>query len=427
MLSAVTLDDPPPVISGMIGAIFDHEGRLMRFTAVPPQVESAPAKSNQPDWAPLFTAAGLDLSVFKPADPTWTPLAATDSRAAWEGPDPFGNPAPIRVEAAAWRGKPVYFQVVFPWTMPERVAVGPSSNVSVVAGAILVLVILGLAILGSLVFALALAWRNWRARRADIRGASRLAAFVFACQFLASIMAAHIVPLAAISAARTAALVAAVFWITNVALEPFLRRRWPHTLISWMRLLRGGFRDPLVGGHVLIGAAAGVGFTMLGIAQDLINKKNVVDPSQAAWLTKLTSGFLAEILVAMAFALFGFLVFFTLRAVTVRSWIGAALIVLIFAASGFAVPGSNHLFNSAVLGIVGVLGIACMARWGILTLIVAITISAWMEDCVLTLNFNTWYGTGSAVAMLAVVALTGYEFKMALAGRRLFAEGLLES
>jgi hypothetical protein len=194
-----------------------------------------------------------------------------------------------------------------------------------------------------------------------------------------------------------------------------------------MRLLRGGFRDPLVGGHVLIGAAAGVGFTMLGIAQDLINKKNVVDPSQAAWLTKLTSGFLAEILVAMAFALFGFLVFFTLRAVTVRSWIGAALIVLIFAASGFAVPGSNHLFNSAVLGIVGVLGIACMARWGILTLIVAITISAWMEDCVLTLNFNTWYGTGSAVAMLAVVALTGYEFKMALAGRRLFAEGLLES
>jgi hypothetical protein len=46
-----------------------------------------------------------------------------------------------------------------------------------------------------------------------------------------------------------------------VALEPFVRRRWPHSLISWTRLLAGGLKDSLVGGHILTGAALGVAYT----------------------------------------------------------------------------------------------------------------------------------------------------------------------
>ena len=36
-----------------------------------------------------------------------------------------------------------------------------------------------------------------------------------------------------------------------------MRRRWPATLVSWSRLLAGGFRDPLVGRDVLFGCLLG--------------------------------------------------------------------------------------------------------------------------------------------------------------------------
>ena len=48
-------------------------------------------------------------------------------------------------------------------------------------------------------------------------------------------------------------------WIYYVALEPYVRRRWPQIMIAWSRLLGGGVRDALVGGHVLIGIAMGIG------------------------------------------------------------------------------------------------------------------------------------------------------------------------
>src|SRR5208283_1540399 len=44
-----------------------------------------------------------------------------------------------------------------------------------------------------------------------------------------------------------------LIWVLNIALEPYVRRRWPATLVSWIRLLAGDFRDPLVGRDVLAG------------------------------------------------------------------------------------------------------------------------------------------------------------------------------
>ena len=49
------------------------------------------------------------------------------------------------------------------------------------------------------------------------------------------------------------------FWVVYLAFEPFVRRRWPGRIISWSRVLAGGFRDPLVGRDILIGASAGLG------------------------------------------------------------------------------------------------------------------------------------------------------------------------
>src|SRR3984957_1184516 len=116
----VTLGDPPLQISGMVSVLLDPNGRLVHLEAVPPQMETGPASPMPLDAAPLFTAAGLDLAQFKPAEPRWNPLAAIDARAAWTGIFPGRPENPIRVEAASWRGKPVYFEIVGRWTEPTR-------------------------------------------------------------------------------------------------------------------------------------------------------------------------------------------------------------------------------------------------------------------------------------------------------------------
>jgi hypothetical protein len=108
---AVTYEDPPFEMSGMVRLRTDADGKLREFEAVPPQVEAAVAPSGAFDWARLFQAAGLDQSQFQPADPQWTPLANWDMRAAWTGADPRTG-AKLRVEAAAWRGRPVSFRII---------------------------------------------------------------------------------------------------------------------------------------------------------------------------------------------------------------------------------------------------------------------------------------------------------------------------
>ena len=54
-----------------------------------------------------------------------------------------------------------------------------------------------------------------------------------------------------------------LIWIFYIALEPYARRLWPHMLTSWVRLLEGRWRDPLVGRDVLVGTVMGAVMAIL--------------------------------------------------------------------------------------------------------------------------------------------------------------------
>ncbi|HYE66715.1 MAG TPA: serine/threonine-protein kinase, partial [Pyrinomonadaceae bacterium] len=120
--STVEWHDPPPIMSGMTGVRLDMRGRLLHFYRVPSQVEGSEAQeASQPaDWSILFNEAGLEMMSFKPAESKWAPLYTNDERAAWEGVYPENPQIPIRIEAASYRGKPVYFEIVNPWDRPAR-------------------------------------------------------------------------------------------------------------------------------------------------------------------------------------------------------------------------------------------------------------------------------------------------------------------
>ena len=85
----------------------------------------APGAPEHPaaNWQPLFTAAGLEPARLQPTEPLWTWLGTSDSRFAWTGTWPQST-RPLRVEAAALRGKPVGFALRGAWDVPGDQAGG---------------------------------------------------------------------------------------------------------------------------------------------------------------------------------------------------------------------------------------------------------------------------------------------------------------
>ena len=83
---------------------------------------SIPAKSttNTPDWSPLFAESGLDQTKFQSVSSAWTPPHQTTARAAWEGTYPDAPDFKIHIEAGAFEGKPVYFEIFDAWDQPRN-------------------------------------------------------------------------------------------------------------------------------------------------------------------------------------------------------------------------------------------------------------------------------------------------------------------
>jgi hypothetical protein len=159
------------------------------------------------------------------------------------------------VEAASWQGRPVYFSITGDWQEPEPLA--PAIVI------LFVLAVVTFAAVG------AVAWNNLRLGRCDRRGATRIAAFTFLlaiCEW--GFEAEHVVSQwelhLAVAALSLAAFWAGLLWALYIAIEPYVRRHWPDSLISWTRLQAGRLRDPLVASHVLAGVAtAGLLFVFL--------------------------------------------------------------------------------------------------------------------------------------------------------------------
>jgi serine/threonine-protein kinase len=426
-LHIVSLTDPPPIGSGMVSVNLNPQGRLVEFTAVPPQVEKPGQAVAPPDWPGFFTAAGLDMTGFTPVEPEWLPLVSFDTRAAWTGVCP-NTDLPLRIEAASWRGRPVNFQMIGPWTKPSRLQ--PIFNLPV-ADRIIVSILLILTALAAL-----LAWRHFRLDRGDAQGAFRLAVFVFSVEMMEWLCVAnHVSSVEEIfgwtEAVSFALLAAGFFWTLYMALEPYVRRRWPRSIIAWSRLLGGGVRDPVVGGNLLIGVACGVGVAafwriyslivqVYGSGVGRLELNSVVAARQAA------GEILHEVIWRIGFSLVLFFLFFLLRALLRKSWIAAAaFIVLLVALTSGSV--SHPLLAPALTAIGPALILFITIRFGVLAMTVNFFSGAMLLQFPATTDLSTWYAGSTLFAYAVVLALAGYAFHTAVAGRPLFKAGFLDA
>ncbi len=428
--SPVVPSDPPVTVSGMVNVSLDSQGRLALLTAVPPQVEERPADGKPPDWSVLFRAAGLDLAQFQPTDPKWIPLVAADVRAAWTGVFP-NTRIPARVEAASWRGRATYFTILGPWDRPRRMERPPESFRQRAAAWSTIATLLA-----CMAAACWMAWRNWQQGRGDLRGALRLAGVAFALTVsILLLQGAHRLTESALNhftaAVAYALFTGLVFYVLYLALEPYVRKRWPDTIIAWTRLLGGRLRDPMVAGHILAGAALAFFWAVLFQLRTILAWRyaGVVPVHNLAshnGLPVMLGIVLQEVVNSLVVGMGTLFIVFLLRAVVRKAWIAGAIFVLAFTA--LRVAGSSHPWIDGPFVLFQyTLGTYLLLRLGLLQLTTAIFLSTLLGDHVTTFAFGAWYATPTLVALLVTAAIAAYAFRHATSGMKLLPGKLFDA
>jgi serine/threonine protein kinase len=427
--NVVTFFDPPTTLSGMINLELDPDGRLLSFQAIPPEKEENPQPSRPPDWLALFTSAGLDPAQFHSVESVWDSLASADTRAAWDGVWP-GSVRPLHIEAAARRGKPVYFALTGPWTKPARMKQADQTRANKLSQ------IIGLSI-ALMIFAggLLLAYRNHSRGRSDRQGALRLASLVFALQLSICLFRSHFVLTLdtvglLILALSTGLFVSAFIWMLYIALEPYVRRNWPQTIISWTRFLSGHFRDPLVGRDFLFGVILGICWGLVFELGSLLLIRAGARPILAG--TEFLQGTretvavcLTSIVSSIQTTFIFFFLIVLLRVLVKNRWLAASIFVLLFTLP--KVLGSDHpLIETPVwLVIYGVAAIA-MVRFGLIVLALGVLTVDALLNVPITLDFSNWYATRSLSVLLSFVVIAAWGFYTSLAGQRLWKDDIFE-
>jgi serine/threonine-protein kinase len=405
--SRVSPNSPPMTEAGMIAVDLDTQGRLLQFLAVPSQDDRGAAPAPAPDWTVAFAKAGLDPARFVPVTPRWVPPVYADTRAAWDGVYPERPDIALHVEAAAAHGQLVYFEMLGPWRQPIRdVPVQSASRWFQV-------VLVPLVFLSLLVTAFLLTVRNLHLGRGDRRGAFRIAGFVVAMVGSAGVLGSDLQPTpggvfgVALLAAAQALLIGVCAWIGYIALEPYVRRRWPQTLIGWSRLIGGRWRDPLVGRDVLAGVLVALALQVPSFLLDLAGATDTTT-SYPVWMLdglRFTAAWICTQAASLVLVGIGMLFAFLLLTVVVRrGWIAGAIVVAFLAASAVA-QGANPLLDAATAVIAVGMLVVCMVRLGLLATIVVMLVENLTSVAPFTFDPSRWYAADSYLVIGVIVAL----------------------
>jgi hypothetical protein len=172
--NSISEEAPPLTDAGATMVRLSPKGRLLKLIIVPPQVEKA-GKSDAPpavDWSVLFREAGFDAAHWAAAAPEWTPPTYADTRAAWTGAVEEFPGTPMRIEAASYRGKAVYFELIAPWTRAARMKPYEQTTGEKVVQGFFILMLL-LLLVGSALLARRMAAGELHVRGLDVRDARR--------------------------------------------------------------------------------------------------------------------------------------------------------------------------------------------------------------------------------------------------------------
>lgn len=203
--------------------------------------------------------------------------------------------------------------------------------------------------------------------------------------------------------------------LVYLALEPYVRRLWPGTMISWTRLLMGRFRDPRVGRDVLLGGLAGVLVIVIQRVEWLVpgwlgsaprsphaSLSVALLGGRKVWGTILEpSVLLAPLLLLLTLTVLLFL----LR----RNWLAAAGTLVVWVImDGHWAGGGPAIVQIAALAetvVVWAILLFTLIRLGLLAVVAAFFFLEMLQKWPLTLDTSVWFSGSSLIAALVLAAI----------------------
>ncbi len=416
LLGLVTSFDPPSSLPRMGTVELDRKGRLVWLIRIP---EGSPAGTADAEvrFDTLFELAGLERSQFARTEPHFVPPVGFDSRHAWIEAD-----GRRRVEAASAEGQVVSFAVLpataEPFALPSRERrILP--RLADAAGPLILLIALAA---GGL-----LARRNLRLHRGDREGAFRLAAFEVTTLSLWWLLRAyHVAEFRHAWVALTVGVGSALFWggflwIAYMALEPWIRRQSPKTLVSWARIVGGQARDPLVGRDALIGLALAVPVIYVMVGAEMLAGTSAPRPTAATEalgsLSWSAAGFFWSIHTALFMTLSLLLLLQVLQLLLRKRSLAVVVCVAVAILPGLS-GESTGLIQALAQAVVVSLLLFALTRFGVLSATVLVFVVN-LPVCVpLTLDASAWYAGPSFLVLSVTTAFAVQAWRISRGGSR---------
>jgi len=232
-------------------------------------------------------------------------------------------------------------------------------------------------------------------------------------------------------------------WLTYIALEPFVRRRWPGVLIGWSRLLAGDYRNALIGRDLLFGCGSGVVWALAHYLRYPLTQWFGIPgimPSGGEFSiggggTPETFYILAGGRAVIAVTAYGILnaianslltgyIFFLARVLFRNTRIALAVTILFFGSA--VILGQPSLIASIPILLAVVVGVILFFRLGFLALTTQILFTLILVFFPITPQLSTWYSWIGLTGLALLLAFAFYAFRTSIGGRPIFGTPRLD-
>jgi eukaryotic-like serine/threonine-protein kinase len=229
---------------------------------------------------------------------------------------------------------------------------------------------------------------------------------------------------------------AGLLWLLYLALEPYVRKFWPVTLVSWSRLIAGQFVDARVGRDILIGTLFGIAIviadrlqmqvrTMLGVAHMPQTVPSVVWLEGFGQMVATVAELVFSAMVNSLWIVFGLVVTnLIVRRIWITALIMVAFLLMTTVSSILELP---PIWLGSILALLVVSAMVfVLLRFGLLAAIVMFFVNFALGNAVVTLDPSKWFFPTSATLLLFVAALAVYGFYSSRAGEPLLGRRIFD-
>jgi serine/threonine-protein kinase len=228
---------------------------------------------------------------------------------------------------------------------------------------------------------------------------------------------------------------AGLLWLLYLALEPYVRRFWPATLVSWSRLMARQWRDPIVGRDILFGAALGAIVSVLAVSTDYLGYRLGYPITPKAPEMRLLLGTapvlastLNQVFNAVLNALFGVFGLVLLKMFVKREQLASAVAIaltMLLVVRGIFDGGAALVNGVAALLMVTII-VLTIQRLGMVATIMLFLVNLMTTSALVTLDPSKWFFADSLLLIAMPVALACYGFYVSRGGEPLLGRRILD-